>query len=232
MDEYAVGQGHYDLACCLSIPTSASLALSGSSNSRIIRTTLKHSYRNTHVFYVVGLTFLSREEVPILEPKDAKMDWLMEGRWTNPQNQDYAHCWQPEWTSKDTARWVELKLKSDMYSIADRLENLQYQLLAMIHSLQCRGHRVLIYQQADDIYQSLLDQTRFRLLRIPEIIDGLKWQSILWQHQQGVLAKQHPDYLTNPYGVTPEHMRHRRAGAHEKLNEFLTTYIKDHKILR
>ena len=44
MASYAVGQGHVDLAQKLGLEHPASLAIGGSANSRILRTTLKHSY--------------------------------------------------------------------------------------------------------------------------------------------------------------------------------------------
>jgi len=44
MESYASGFGHQELAERLSIPQAISLAIGGSANSRIIRTTLKHSY--------------------------------------------------------------------------------------------------------------------------------------------------------------------------------------------
>jgi hypothetical protein len=50
-ESYARGQGHLDLAQRLgfidehNIPQASSLAIGGSANSRILRTTLKHSYQ-------------------------------------------------------------------------------------------------------------------------------------------------------------------------------------------
>jgi hypothetical protein len=64
---YSTGGGHLDLAARLGIGSAATLALGGSANSRIIRTTLKHSYQTSvPTFYVIGATFLSRNEIPIL----------------------------------------------------------------------------------------------------------------------------------------------------------------------
>ncbi len=45
MEAYADGLGPLDLANRLGIPTADTLALGGSANTRIIRTTLKHSYQ-------------------------------------------------------------------------------------------------------------------------------------------------------------------------------------------
>ena len=103
MEAYAQGHGQVDLAERLGIATSESLAIGGSANTRIIRTTLKHSYQTTQpTFYVVGMTFLSRLEIPILENQTE-----FEGRWTNPQNQQCAKDWQYGWGQTDTEQDVE-----------------------------------------------------------------------------------------------------------------------------
>ncbi len=58
MHSYALGNGHQDLAQRLGIAQAASIAVSGSANSRILRTTLKHSYTAPPTLYVLGMTFL------------------------------------------------------------------------------------------------------------------------------------------------------------------------------
>ena len=89
MYSYAAGKGHVDLSKRLAISNSDSLAISGSANSRILRTTLKHSYNAPPTLYVLGMTFLSRLEIPICEPEND-----FEGRWVNPQNQEFKYRWQ------------------------------------------------------------------------------------------------------------------------------------------
>ena len=107
-ESYALGNGHVDLAKQLDLNTqSTSLAIGGSSNSRILRTTLKHSYQTAEpTLYVLGLTFVSRAEIPICTP-----DNDFEGRWINPQNQEFKHRWQLDWSQNDSDRFVEIKLK-------------------------------------------------------------------------------------------------------------------------
>ena len=59
--------GIKDLSQRLEINFTKSLALSGSCNSRIIRTTLKDSYQTSMpTLYVIGTTYLSRHELPLL----------------------------------------------------------------------------------------------------------------------------------------------------------------------
>lgn len=230
MHSYAAGRGHVALAQQLGIvgkfgiPMAFTLAVSGSANSRILRTTLKHSYQTSvPTLYVLGMTFVSRLEIPICNPVDD-----FEGRWTNPQNQEYSDRWQPGWTQKDTARFVELKLKSEVQSVLDRTEDLMYRMLAAISDLHRRGHRVLMFQQADNSYQEYLSDPRLAQFRRPEIVDGFAWRAIAWQAEQGVQPKAYgPD---SPY--VPPDMHHPEVGHHDQINQYLTNYIQTHKILQ
>jgi hypothetical protein len=225
MEAYAQGGGHVNLAQQLGIPKAQSLAISGSANTRIMRTVLKHSYQATEpTFYVVGMTFLSRLEIPIL--KDLNN---FEGRWTNPQNQEYKNLWEHHWTDQDSKLFVELKLKTEVYSILDRLEDLQYRMLSLIHDLHSRGHGVLLYQQADNLYQDLLSNPKMApIANCTAIVDGYRWRAVSWQLKNGVPAMEYGKKLLH---YVPPDMLHPAPGHHEKLNEFLTEYITSHGLL-
>jgi hypothetical protein len=227
MQGYAEGGGHLHLGELLGINHCVGLGIGGSTNNRIIRTTLKYSYQHTEpTLFVVGLTFLSRNELPILENTDS-----FEGRWTNPQNQEFSSKWQHNWTKKDTELFFEIKLKSDVYSIFDRFDDLQYRVLSMIDSLRSRGHSVVVYQQADDLYFPFIDDNNFDYMRCEScIIDGLKWRAIPWQHEQGVPVMYNgPTH--NSYGEPEQNIRHRKLGEHHLLNNFLYNYIVKHNLL-
>jgi hypothetical protein len=226
MHAYAGGQGHIDLAEQLGIPKASSLAISGSANNRILRTTVKHSYITAHpTFYVLGMTFLSRDELPILNSTNE-----FEGAWTNPQNQDFANLWIPTWQQQDTERYVELKLKWEWLSILDRMEDLQFRMISVMRDLQSRGHAVLIYNQADDLAQDFYGHHRLYLLNsCVNIVDGYQWRAIDWQHSQGVPSM---DYGANPVHVVPENMKHRASGFHQALNRYLTDYITVKNLLQ
>jgi hypothetical protein len=227
MEAYAQrpGYGHVDLANRLGIPSSSSLAIGGSANTRIIRTTLKHSYQTTRpTFYVLGMTFLSRLEIPILENQTE-----FEGRWTNPQNQQFAKDWQHGWSQAETDQFVNIKLKSEVCSILDRIEDLMYKIVSMINDLKSRGHGILVYQQADDVYNYHINDPRLDLFKkINNIIDGYAWKAIEWQHEQGVEAMH---YGSNPLYTVPEKWMHRKNGHHQVLNNFLVDYIKKEQLL-
>lgn len=225
MEAYASGYGQVDLAAKLGIPNSKNLSIGGSANTRIIRTTLKHSYQTTDpTLYVLGMTFLSRLELPILENQSE-----FEGRWTNPQNQQFANHWQHGWGQSETDQFVDIKLKSEIYSILDRVEDLMYRILAMIADLKRQGHAVLIFQQADDLYQPYLDDPRLQLFKsTTSIIDGYSWKAISWQHQQGVPPM---TYNRNTKHKVPEDIAHRKPGYHQVLNDFLVNYINQYSIL-
>jgi hypothetical protein len=221
MEAYASGQGHKDLAARLNIPTAESLAIGGSANSRILRTTVKHSYQSDcPTVYVLGMTFLSRLEIPILENQNE-----FEGRWTNPQNQQFCKHWQYGWTQQETDLFVEIKLKSEIYSILDRIEDLMYRMMCTVSDLRSRGHQVLMYQQADDLYQDLLDHPRLKLFKtVTNIVGGYAWKAVPWQLNNGVPPM--------PGSKAPIEIRHPAPRYHQKLNEFLVDYMIGQSILQ
>jgi len=224
MQAYSQGGGHQDLAHRLGIRNSQSLAIGGSANTRIMRTVLKHSYLATEpTFYVLGMTFLSRLEVPIL--KDLSD---FEGRWINPQNQEFKTQWEHNWTDQDSELFVEIKLKTEVYSILDRLEDLQYRILSLVRDLRSRGHGVLVYQQADNIYQEFLDSPKMKpIAQCPEVVGGYRWRAVSWQLENGVPPT---NYGSNPSHHVPADMHHPAPGHHATLNEYLKNYIIDKKL--
>jgi hypothetical protein len=226
MQAYAQGGGHQDLAQRLGIPKSQSLAIGGSANTRIMRTVLKHSYlADEPTFYVLGMTFLSRLEVPIL--KDLSN---FEGRWINPQNQEFKDRWEHHWTEQDSNTFVEIKLKTEVYSILDRLEDLQYRMLSLVHDLRSRGHGAIVYQQADSLYQEFLDDAKMApIATCPEIVLGYRWRAVAWQLENDVPPM---NYGQNTRHRVPADMHHPAPGHHQKLNEFLTNYISDQGLLK
>lgn len=225
MEAYARGNGHLDLANRLGIPKAQSLAIGGSANTRIMRTVLKHSYcTDEPTFYVLGMTFLSRLEVPILKELSA-----FEGRWCNPQNQEFKNQWEHNWSDRDSELFVEIKLKTEVYSILDRIEDLQYRMLSLVHDLRSRGHGVLLYQQADNLYQDFLTDPRMKpLSECQEIVGGYRWRAVPWQLENGVPPM---DYGNNPKHYVPVDMHHPASGHHDKLNEYLTNYITENKLI-
>jgi len=93
--------------------------------------------------------------------------------------------------------------------------------------LHARGHRILVFQQADDIYQQYLPQPRFDLFRRCNwIIDGYAWCAIPWQHEQGVPTS---DAVID--GSVPPRIRHRKPGCHDHLNQFLVDHVQRSSLL-
>jgi hypothetical protein len=176
-------------------------------------------------FYVLGMTFVSRLELPICEEETS-----FEGRWTNPQNQEYKSRWQLHWTDQDSKQFVETKLKSEIHSIVDRTEDLMYRMLSTVNDLKSRGHAVLMYQQADNLYQEYLHDPKLALLNLcPEIVHGFRWRATAYQHELGVLGTK---YTADSQHVIPPDMTHPEKGHHHVLNTYLTNYINEHKILQ
>jgi hypothetical protein len=224
MEAYSAGSGHQDLAERLGIPTASSLAIGGSANGRILRTTMKHSFATTRpTFYVLGMTFLSRDELPILHTTNQ-----FEGAWTNPQNQAHESLWVHPWSIRDTEQYVELKLKWEWTTAIDRYEDLQYRILAVIDSLSRRGHGVLVYNQADEMFLAAHEDSRLRFFRGHyHIVGDYHWMAISWQHEQGVPAM---DYAIGSTSVR-DAIKHRKSGRHDRLNAFLADHIQSHGLL-
>lgn len=236
MEVYAGGNGHVDLANRLGIAEAHSLAIAGSANSRIIRTTLKHSYQTDKpTLYVMGLTFVSRSELPIMQI-NSEADF--EGRWVNPQNQQFSNRWEHFWSKSETEKFIKFKQMIEVYSLLDRTEDLMYTVLAAIDSLKSRGHAVLVYQQADDSYQLYRDlrlnpADKLRLFgSTANIIDSFNWCAVQYQHANGVMSQENYGLgnFIGPQDV-PANIRHPAAGSHNILNEFLVNYINDNRII-
>jgi hypothetical protein len=224
---YARGNGHVDLAQQLNISDAVSIARGGSANSRIIRTTLKHSYLYPDpTLYVVGITYLSRWELPIVK---SGPDMHFEGRWINPQAQQWSKdTLQDKWSAKDTEQFKNLQFKSAIWADIDQTEDLMFRLVSMASDLHARGNRVVVFNQIDHRLNGKMRVPLFRLLRDnPVFVDALSWRAVPWQHEQGAPAIE--DYATG--AAPPPEARHIQPGHHQHLNDFLTNYIQEYKIL-
>jgi hypothetical protein len=224
MDAYCQGLGHVDLAHKLGINRAHKLAVSGCANPRIIRSTLKHSYSvaDAPTLYILGMTFMSRWELPINSLGNEP-----EGRWVNPQAREPADKWQFNWTEADTNAFKELQFKAVSIAEEDQLEDLMYRLVSMLHDLRSRGHNAVIYNQADASILEVSGNSKFKLLHSdPSFINGLGWLAIPWQQQQGAPVMAYP-----PEREPPMEFRHIAPGKHQYLNTYLTNYIQEHKIL-
>jgi hypothetical protein len=221
MNFYAAGGGPEQLANLLDISNTYDLSSPGSCNDRIIRTTARHSYQTSQpTFYLLGMTFLNRTEMPILH------DVTADGHWVSFQNQAIQKNWAWPWTDKDTEQFVELYLKSQFANMKDRAEDLMYKLSSLITSLHSRGHRCLIFQQAEDRYQDFLQELTL-FSSTPVFIKEFAWRAIPWQLEQGAQPVQEDLDNTN----IPRDMMHIAPKQHKWLNNFLFEYIKEFKIL-
>lgn len=211
MQAYAIGNGHVDLAKKLNISTAVSLAKPGSCNSRIIRTTLKDSYLTIEkTLYIIGLTFLGRTELPIADTGDS-----FEGKWLSIQNKfNPNYHYNNQWTDDNCKQFIEIKLKAELYSIDDYLEQLMYQVLSMVGDLISRGHKVVVFRNPADSYDDCLTNSKFaQLNNCNNIVDGLKWKA-----EQGIKFDPADSNLNDD-------IKHPLPGEHASLNNFLFEYI-------
>lgn len=218
MHRYALGNGHTDLALQLGISESTSLAMPGSCNSRIIRTCLRDSYTAQQpTLYIVGLSFLSRVEIPVNGINDA-----LEGKWISLQNYvNPGHRYEDHWTHNDTRALLDLNIKLELLSTRDRFENLIYNLLSVVDSILSRGHNILIYKQVDDVHPDIFDQIPALSYCPPaNFVQGLTWSAVPWQFKQKVQWNKDDEKL-------PLEVRHPVSGDHFVLNNFLVNYIND-----
>jgi hypothetical protein len=219
MHKYAAGLGHVNLKTQLGIDFAQSITVSGSANSRILRTTLKHSYQTDKpTFYVIGLSFVCRWEVSISESLNE-----LEGRWVNVGAMSEFRP-QFNWTKQDSESFTELNFKGATFGMKDLWDDLIFRLLSMLGDLRSRGHQALIYNQID-APESFLNDSQIKLLgQDPSFVHALHWRALPWQRSQGV-----PAVKTD---TSPEESKHLKFGYHDHLNTFLTDYITQHNILR
>ena len=234
-ESYVQGHGHTDLSQRFGC-RSDSLTISGSANTRILRTTLKHSYETDYkTLYLIGLTFISREELPILrydhKANPTSQD-IWEGAWTNPQNQQFnKDRYNKGWDNTSLKQWIVFREAYEYHTLIDRVENLMYLMLAVIDSLTARGHSCIIYQQADEWWPGMTRQQtdRIRLLdNNKHIIGGFKWCAVREQHRAGVKYQSDVQYREG-HDIDPE-IRHRQPGEHKWLNDYLEDYIRQHEL--
>ena len=97
----------------------------------------------------------------------------------------------------------------------------------MLHDLRSRGHRAIIYNQAENSIPGIIQNSEFKLLHSdPSFVHGLKWLAVPWQQDQGAPVMTYP-----PEREPPMQYRHIMPGKHQHLNTYLTNYIQEHKIL-
>lgn len=213
---YHCGGGSQDLCSKLSLSTHHNLAEPGECNNSIIREVLRDSYQNQPTFYVLGLTFVSRTELPLGSSTSL---WRSTSN-SRPPTMHY------KWSVDDDTAYSKLWQKAMVFGVNAVLEDLWLKLLCLIDSLTMRGHRVLIFNTAEymidyqDESQSIFSMIESRR----EIIDALRWKSIQWQSQQGAR------FLKEDANLNPR-VRHIAPGEHKYLNGFLVGYIQQHSLL-
>lgn len=221
MEQYAEGHGHVDLASSLGLQDYHSFAQSGSCNDRILRSVLRDCLSSScPSLYVVGLTFLHRYELPIRYKSTDDGLWVScTGKTLASRNSEWRQ--NIELTEYNTYS----ALRAHMFYLNESLEKLMYWLLATINTVKSRGSRIVVFNTAESGVDDFLDQDRFRPLNIPEIVGAYRWRSIKYQFDQGAQWNQHDSGLDL-------YTRHVASGQHRWLNDFLTNYIQEHKILQ
>lgn len=215
------GGGTKDLAEKLKIQNFDSLAKNSVCNSRILRTTLRDLYSaNQPTLYVVGITFVHRYELTVLDTPD------FDGRWQsfNGTINWIADNYHDQVTLKDLENFS--KAWNNIIYDVELFEDLVFRLLSLIDAAQNLGHRVLVFNTAEHLVDYFIDDKKFDILDDrKEFVYKLKWKSIPWQFAQGAQWPAEDQQYT-------ENCRHVQPGDHKWLNEYLCNYIDDYKILQ
>jgi len=224
MKHHADGHGVKDLATRLGITNRGTHAMDGLSNSAIIRLTVADSMQATEpTLYIVSTTYLNRFELPILKKRNNEK-WGSFGNATPLDSREYDEC------VIDLSKYVDLHLQYTINSVKEHIYALYLQLAMMIDSVKSRGHKIVVFNSAEELLREalLLDPTDIKFLDNynAEIIQNLHWLSIPWQHEQGV--KSDPEDIRQNI---PFLSRHPATGEHRHLNKFLVDYINTNKIL-
>lgn len=223
MQYFSDGGGHIDLANRLGIARADNIARNGSCNDRIVRTTLKDSFSNEPTLYVMGISFLTRFELPILSGRDE-----FEGKWisvTTAGGTSGQYEFDTFFDDKKIKEYSHFWDRCTVLGLEDLMEDLMYRIMSMIDSLTRRGHRIVIFNTAEHTVDSYIFKLKFNLLRsLPAIIDGLQWKSISWQFDQGAAWPA----IDEQY---PRDCRHVRPGDHSYLNTYLVDYINKNNLL-
>lgn len=223
MHYYDLGNGTKDLAKRLNIDHYKSLAKIGVCNSRILRTTLMDMYSNNiPTLYILGMTFVNRFELTLLESNDD-----LDGSWVSYNGLPIKNL--PKLCKKEISLNHINEFSQSHVVIMnskDLLEDLMYRLASLIDSAKHKGHKILIFNTAEHIVDYCISEPRYNLFRqFKEIIGGFDWRSIPWQFDQGA------EYLHEDEQY-PANCRHVEPGQHRYLNQYLTNYIQEHKILQ
>lgn len=221
MEHYTDGSGHIELAKLLNISHAINLSKSGSCNDRIIRSVLRDCFsNNTPSLHIVGLTFLHRYELPICA--NSTIDGLWESC-TGHLLKSKPENWRSEISLNEYNTYAALR--TQMFYLNETFEKTLYQILAMIQTVKSLGHKILVFNTAESGVDQFLDEPRFALLNTTsEIIGAYRWQSIRYQLDCGAKWSEHDSTLE-------KYVRHVAPGEHYWLNDFLTNYIQEHKIL-
>lgn len=221
MNYYHQGGGTSDLAARLQMTNHLSLSKNSVCNNRILRTTLRDIYStNVPTFYVLGMTFTNRYELTLLEqPSD-------DGCWVSCNGHILTGV-SKEYKAEATVSNINNFAKSyvSLMNGKDLLEDLMYRLMCLIDAAQNKSHKILIFNTAEHSVDYYINETKFDLFRQrKEIINGFNWRSIPWQFEQGASYPIEDEQY-------PADCRHVTPGEHHWLNEFLTNYISEYKIL-
>lgn len=206
------------LAQRLGYDETVSLAVSGSSNARIFRTTLEYLTLNPDVdFVVIALTFYNRFEAPWASPRP------IEGRWvsyshngvTNRESDEHLVYERPE-----IKRYIDDRYRYDLG--VEYIDALLADLIFFTGWLDAQGYKYCIINPCERLYaddKGMFDTAKMRWIREnPKIVDIENFIANKWMHEQGAVCPEDETNLDPMY-------RHYGNDGFTMLNEFMYNYI-------
>ena len=216
VNHYTAGMGGHDLAEKLGINKENICDLSepGSSNSRIIRTTLEDCHNNNSSLYVIGITFIHRYELPILKEQQFQQ--------INRHINDVGDL-NDGITIHDIEKFHKLKTKFEINADKLMLIDTLYAYTSMIDSLLNNGHKVVLFNTAEIIFKYFTDDKDLEYINRYNkyIVEKFNWYSNQYQLDKGAMIDEtdlHRNHI-------PDICKHIKQGEHKYLNEFLYDYI-------
>lgn len=202
------------------------LAKGGSSNRRIVRTTIEYIEKNPVDFVLLGLTFWDRQEGAFLQTQYNTDNWVsynahgMQGLFA-PDNAQFVF---------DNSRTIIEKYIQDRYRYEINLQYIDQILLdvIMLHSyLKVRNIRHVFFNSCEIEYPTYFDNInglyRNSINQIKNIISLESFVMNLYLYQLG--AK----YAPNESRWEP-HCIHYDGAEYRHINEYLLKYIQDNNL--
>ena len=234
INHYTQGHGHHDLANSLNIPECFDLSVAGSSNQRIIRTTLQDCYQTkTPTLYIIGITFLYRFELPVLvkeEEEEEKEDIIDNSKYQSfnfTHDCNYYNNLDAGITINDINTFKKLLFKFISFAEEEQVIALYNSIVATIDSIIANGHTAVVFNTGELIFKRYANHTKLKhIKKYKQIIESFNWLSNRYQFDNGAKCDTNDENLN-----IHQECKHVASGQNKHLNKYLINYINTNNII-